>query len=61
MEPLINRISYLIAIVTFIFSFVFSWTHTYEFFPSLTMAVITTGMIWGTYIVLRMIKLAMRP
>lgn len=60
MDPLINRASYLVAIVTFIISLLVGWSRTYEFFPSLTMAAISAAMVWGAYIVLRMIKMAMR-
>ncbi len=56
----IDRLSIIIALVTLIISFIIFFRNTSEFGGSLAAAIITAGLIWATYIILRWLLLANR-
>lgn len=57
---IVDRISLLIAAVTFFFSFFIFFSDTKIFFGSLAAALMTAGLVWATYVVLRWLLLANR-
>lgn len=56
----IDRLSIIIAGITLLISFVFFFQNTKEFGGSLTAALMTAGLVWATYIILRWLLLASR-
>lgn len=49
---------YVIAAVSFLISLILYFNYTLEFFYSLIGASFTAGLVWGSYLVIRMIFLA---
>jgi|694.fasta_scaffold28986_8 hypothetical protein len=56
----VDAASIVIAGATLLFSFVFFFRNTNEFVGSLTAAIMTAGLVWATYIIMRWLILANR-
>lgn len=51
---------YLVTFVSLIFSLILFYSYTYDLFYSLFGAALSAGLVWGGYLVIRMIILAVR-
>lgn len=56
----IDKLSIVIAGVALVLSFIIFFSNTKEFGGSLTAALMTAALVWGTYIILRWLLLANR-
>lgn len=56
----IDRLSIVIAGVTLLLSFIIFFRNTNKFGGSLAAALMTAGLVWATYIILRWLLLASR-
>lgn len=59
-EKLIDTTSYYVAGISLILSFLFCFYLTGEFFSCLTAATLTSGLVWGSYIIMRWLILAIK-
>jgi|GEM_PF-6943315 len=50
---LIDKTGVIIAIITMVFSTLFSWNRSYEFGQSLLFGILTAACVWLVYIVMR--------
>ncbi len=57
---LFDNISFLVAGLTLLISLFIFYSNTHEFVGSLTAALMTAGLVWGTYIILKWLLLANR-
>lgn len=57
---LVDKTSFVIALLFFIFSFFLFYSDTGMMWYSVLAAVIAAGLVWGTYIMLRLCILAFR-
>lgn len=56
--PLFDRTGYIVAIASLIVTFLIFFRDTAEFMGSLAAAIITAGLVWGSYVIIRLIYLA---
>ena len=59
-EKVIEPIGFIVAITSFIFSFLIYFYYSFELLGSLFAAFLTAAIVWATYIVLRWVYLAIR-
>ena len=59
-DKVIEPIGFIVAGVTFLFSLILFYTDNSMFFGSLFAAIISSALIWITYIILRWVLLACR-
>ncbi len=58
-EVLIDRFSFVVAIITLIFGLILFFSQTGEFIGSLSAALLAAGLAWVSYIFLRWLVLAL--
>lgn len=58
--PLFEKKGYLIAVITFVVTFILFYSWTQELLWCFIAAIINAGILWGTWIVCRMCYLASR-
>ena len=59
-SKIIDRKSYLIALLTFAFSLYLFYSDSQNFINSLYAAIITGGLVWATYLILRVLRFAIK-
>lgn len=56
----IDKISYYIALVTLILSFILFFSDTLEFMKSFAAAIMVAALVWVSYVMIRWLVLALR-
>ncbi len=59
-EPIIDKMSYLVSLIALLFGFALFFSDTLEFMKSLAAAILLAALVWGSYVMIRWIVLALR-